>query len=437
MTVSRWSSTVRVVVVLAVTAVTVVGISEVTMRPNSTDRLTLLGVIIGSCVLAGGAGVGVPRVSRRITSLRRVMMLNAVAALAIVGVTVVAAAATMFLSNHDLNLVMIALGLGVGLGSILAVVVADPLRDDLDAIRHTVTRVAAGDLAVRTNVQRTDEVGEVARTLDAAIGQLAAADEQRVATDEARRWFLATVSHDLRTPLTSMRVAVEAIQDGMTEDPEADLKAMAREIVHMSGLVEDLSLVGRIESGGLELTTGIVDVAELADEAVEAMMPAARHQAVMLLLDADPGAVVDGAPRELARVVRNLLDNAIRHCPTGGSVRVAVRQQGARVEVEVSDDGPGFPVALLPTAFDAFTRADDARERRTGGAGLGLAIARGLVEAHGGGIGARPGPGGAVALWLPSAGGHAGPCRSSLPPALRSSVPWEVGSMIGTGTWES
>jgi signal transduction histidine kinase len=143
-----------------------------------------------------------------------------------------------------------------------------------------------------------------------------------------------------------------------------------------------------------------VDVSELADETIEALRPAAARRNVQLALETEGRVRAVGGPEALGRVIRNLVDNAIRHSPAGGRVVVRVEGNGTAL-VRVIDDGPGFPDGFLERAFESFARGDEARTRHTGGAGLGLAIAQGFVRAHGGTIWADRGPGGRVSFRVP------------------------------------
>jgi two-component system sensor histidine kinase BaeS len=146
-----------------------------------------------------------------------------------------------------------------------------------------------------------------------------------------------------------------------------------------------------------------IDLSDLADEALEGLRPTAAGRGIDLVLETSGHVRALGGPEALARVIRNLVDNAIRHSPEGGRVTVRVEGNGAAL-VRVLDDGPGFHPDFLDRAFESFTRDDDARTRRAGGAGLGLAIARGFVQAHGGSIWADAGPGGRVTFRVPSPG---------------------------------
>lgn len=376
--------------------------AEATMQPSPKDRAILVGIFVGVGIATLAAALALGRMTRRLRTIRTAVLAVAVGAVASATLAVLASAATMFLNSHDLRLVLVALGLGVGLGSVAAATVTSHLTDDLEAIGEVTRAVAAGRRDVRTGVVRPDEVGQLAAAFDEMVGQLADAEEKRDKMETARRDFLASVSHDLRTPLTSLRSALELLRDGMADQPDRYLAAMQGDVTLLTSLVDDLFLLARIESGGLVLHRERVDLAELADEAVEATAPTGHARGITLSVDVAGRAPVEADPRELQRVLRNLLANAIRHSPDGGVVRVQVRAIDGEVRVDVLDDGPGFDADFLDRAFDSFTRADDARTRSDGGGGLGLAIARGLVTAHGGVIHAEAGPGGRVAFTLPA-----------------------------------
>ncbi|MEA2009491.1 MAG: HAMP domain-containing sensor histidine kinase, partial [Actinomycetota bacterium] len=178
--------------------------------------------------------------------------------------------------------------------------------------------------------------------------------------------------------------------------------AMDRDISVLSSLVDDVFLLARLEEGSIEVESGTVDITELADEAIEVLGPIAAGANVHLELDADHRTIATGGSEALSRVLRNLLDNAIRFAPEGSTVVIEVRDdRGAKVRV--LDEGPGFDPQFVDDAFDRFTRDDPARGRTTGGSGLGLAIARGFIEALDGTIWAEPGPGGKVSFHLPAA----------------------------------
>ncbi len=340
--------------------------------------------------------------TRRMRSLRRQVLAVTLAALAIGAVAAALLARLMVLDSPELARVAGVLGLTAVLATVLVVLASVPLGRDARRLETTVRRIEDGDRTVRTGVERADELGHVAKALDELTARLDALERERASYAAERNAMLSSVGHDLRTPLAALRVAVDALSDGVAPDPERYVRSMRRDVEALGTLVDDFFLLARIESGRLDLHPVPLDLTEVADEAVEALAPAAAAAGVTLALDVSSHVHVQGNPTALGRVVRNLVDNAIRHAPAGSVVRVAVAADG-RPSIRVVDEGPGFPPDFGDEAFARFTRADASRSRATGGAGLGLAIARGLVEAHGGRIWIEAPPGGRVAFEIPAA----------------------------------
>jgi signal transduction histidine kinase len=243
--------------------------------------------------------------------------------------------------------------------------------------------------------------------------RLEAAFARQRELEEARQNLIASVSHDLRTPLASLRVMVEAIADGVARDPatvDRYIRAMERETISLGRLIDDLFEMARLDTTGPALRLAPSPVQRVVAETVEAMGAQAARQQIALRVAAPddlPPVLID--PDGVQRVVYNLVQNALRHTPADGSVIVEVLDRGLEVQVNVRDTGEGIPAADLPLVFDRFYRGDRARQRdATGastGAGLGLAIARRLVESHGGRIWvAQPPDGGSVfSFTLPKA----------------------------------
>jgi signal transduction histidine kinase len=385
----------------ALVVVAGMGVLEVVMHPTGRDRVEALTLFVIMATLAVGATYAVPAIASRVRSLGHTFSAVGIIAAALTAVGVGIGAWRMFLSVHDLHLLAVMLAVVAGLSSVFAVGMARSFRSDLTALRRATAQVAAGDLTARTGVDRADELGATASALDAMIGRLAAAEDRRRDDDAARRSLLAAIGHDLRTPLSALQASVEALEDGLATDAPHYLRSMSHDIAHLRALVDDLFLLARIEAGDLNVDHQPIDLAELADETVEAMAPVAIGRNIELRLEAAGRVPVRGGPEALGRVMRNLVDNAIRYAPARSDVVVRV-SNGDGALVEVIDQGPGFDGQLLETAFDRFSRGEPSRNRETGGAGLGLAIARGVVQAHGGEIWAHPGPGGRVAFRLPN-----------------------------------
>jgi two-component system sensor histidine kinase BaeS len=334
---------------------------------------------------------------RRLRPFDRLGVRFVAAMLAVLGVAVLMiaiAAQSMFINDQDQRLLMWVLIPAVLGAAFVAMLMARPVARDASKICDAAMRVADGDLSARTGVVRSDELGEAAAMFDTMVDRLGAVERERAV-------MLSSISHDLRTPLAALRASVEAIRDGVAPDPDAYLSGMERQITALASLVDDLQLHSRIVSGTIETTRTRLDLTELADEAMETLRPLAESRHVVLLLEAEHRVAVDADGPQLARVIRNLLENAIRHAPDGSVVLVQITADSSHARLRVVDQGDGFPPDFRDRAFEPFTRADPARDLRTGTAGLGLSIARGIVTAHGGTIGVADGAGGIVEVTLP------------------------------------
>ncbi|MEX1286350.1 MAG: HAMP domain-containing sensor histidine kinase [Acidimicrobiia bacterium] len=385
--------------VLAATALVVASIIlfELTQDPTGPDRLRLLAVVAGAGILALGLRWLLDRVSGRLRSLPLLLGVPAIGSLVVVAAAVTLAAAGMVLDTPQLPVVFVAIGLGAGLAILATAVVARRAVADLGAVVDVAVRVGDGELGRRTGVDRADEIGDLARAVDRMVDRLEVAAATREADQAARREFLASVGHDLRTPLTAITVAAEALADGVVDDPDRYLATIVAQAATMERLVADVTTLTTLDAGGVSATP--TDVVELVDETIEAMGPIADGRGVALVGD------VDGAPiwpldaHAMGRMLRNLVHNAVKHAPVGSIVTVSGRVVDGELVVSVHDEGPGFPPDLAERAFDRFVTGDPAR--RAEGFGLGLTIARSVAEAHGGRIGIGPGPGGTVVAHLP------------------------------------
>ncbi len=363
------------------------------------DEQSITLFIVATAVVAVIVALVAPMVLGKL-SLRR-----GVPALALIGPVLgvlgsLIGTGAMSLSGHDVGYV-IAVAVLTGVAAIIVGWrLARPLAQDLDRVAVTVSSIANGDRSARSGIERNDEVGDLAAAVDALGRTLARAEAERGAAEDERRAVVSALSHDLRTPLAALLVSVDALQDGMGDGP-TQLRAMRRNVLALERLVEDLFLLARADSGSLALQTEALDLAELLDEAIEAVGPSALDQNVELSAKLDAAVPIEGDDTALGRILRNLLDNAVRHAES--AVRVEMSSDGDVVRVAVIDDGPGFDDDFIPRAFERFSQADAARSRH-GGAGLGLAITQTLALAHEGSVVIEPGPGGKVTLELPCAG---------------------------------
>ena len=290
-----------------------------------------------------------------------------------------------FLPYYGLILVVVAV-----LCWMLAINIASPLR----GLAHTVEQFGRGDLGVRANFRRRDEIGDVARAFDRMAGRI----ETLLA---AERRLLLDISHELRSPLARLGVAVELARSG--EDLDTAPNRIQKESDRLNSLVGQLLEVTRAEGDPHALRRNVVRLDLLVGQVVEdSQIEAAAHQC-SLRYEKPGNVTVEGDPELLRRAIENVVRNAIRYSPHGSLVRVALESNGARAAVVVRDFGPGVPEEALPRLFDAFYRVDSDRDRASGGVGLGLSIARRAIEVHHGSMRARnAAPGLEVTIELPA-----------------------------------
>jgi signal transduction histidine kinase len=409
---------------LALAAATAVGLAfaAFVMRAPAPDVQRLGGIL----AVAGAASLALAGGTARLAGGRRVGLRLRVAAVYVAGlaltlINVLAAALLMFLSSHDLLLLLLALGFSTALALLFGYAVSGAVAADLGRLAAAAQRLSGGDLAARAGLGGADEVAQLGAAFDAMAGRLQQSIERERAQERARREMVAAVSHDLRTPLTTIRAMVEAVADGVVDEPaevRRYLGLMRGEVQHLSRLIDDLFELSQIESGALRLALAPTALPDLLAQTVAAYAAPARDGGVTLA-HAAPGPLpaVRADPARVMRVLRNLIDNALRHTPAGGSVWVEAQADGPAVRVTVRDSGPGLAAEETERVFERFYRGARARSRadqppgpgtaapQHAGAGLGLTIARGLVQAHGGRMWAesRPGSGAAFHFTLPAA----------------------------------
>jgi signal transduction histidine kinase len=358
--------------------------------------------VITNALLIGvgslGLGIGAAAVIRLLPSLR--LQLAALALLAVcLPLGVVLASGWVMFGMHDHGKV-VAVAVASALSALFgALLLARWLLRPLEGLRTASAKLAAGDLSARASESGPRELLE----LGASFNEMANGLEQLF---DARRQLVAWASHDLRTPLASLRAMVEAVEDGLAT-PDEYLPAIREQLGTLSLLVDDLFELARIDAGVLTLEVHDVRLGELVSGCLRALDAEARSRNIQLEARLDPAdPAVRIAPDKVERVLLNLLTNALRHTPSDGAVSVAVEPRDDHVVVSVEDSGNGLTSTAARRMFERFWREDESRTRATGGAGLGLAIAKGLVQAHGGAIWAENGSSGGarVAFTLPLAG---------------------------------
>ena len=301
-----------------------------------------------------------------------------------------------------LNRSLLWTGLAAGIGGVLLVSllsrqVLAPVRSLSSAARL----LGRGDLSQRVSTQGRDEISHLGRTFNSMAEDLEKVEQQR-------RSLMADVAHELRTPLSNIQGYLEAVRDGLLQPDNHTIDTIHQQALHLALLVEDLRLLALAETGALRLNMEPSSLEQVLEKSMQAVRPRAEAGSIALSLEVQPDfPLVEMDRTRIAQVVGNLLENAITHTPQGGRVTVSAEVTAAGwARVTVADTGAGIPPDDLPQVFERFYRADPSRTRSTGGAGLGLTIARQLVEAHGGAIHAEsePGKGSRFVFELPTAG---------------------------------
>lgn len=370
------------------------------------DDVLVIAIATAASAAVGAGGALAHR------ALRTRSLAGSLVVVALVGVGAVLAAAlgtarVMFLSGHDFRVLLIvsvvAGAMATGIGVALSRGVARGGRE---------LAVGAQSLGerpyLRAAVPLPTELAEVDSALHAASGRLRAAVARERALEASRRELVAWISHDLRTPLAGIRAMSEALEDGIATDPALVARyhgAIRTEADRLAAMVDDLFELSRINASVLVLTLHPVSLADVVSDALASAGPLALAQRVRLQASAEEDLpLVSGSAPELGRVLRNLLSNAIRYTPEGGTVRVELDASGGEVVLRVADTCGGIPEQDLPRLFDVAFRGSAARTPdQDSGAGLGLAIVQGLVEAHGGSaVITNTGPGCSAVVRLPA-----------------------------------
>lgn len=303
----------------------------------------------------------------------------------------------MFASQHDLLLAIVLLVFAGGMAMALGYFLSSTITDRIHLLKGAAEKLAEGDLKTRVPITGRDEVAALARAFNQMAEQLETADEKQRAVERLRADLVTWVGHDLQTPLASIRAILEALGDGVVDDPETIkryLNTAQRDVRSLSALIDDLFQMAQLNAGGIPLDRAQSSLSDLISDTLESFSELAARQGVRLegSVEANIDPVTMDTQR-IGRVLNNLIGNALRHTPARGEVRVHARRTNSGIEVTVSDTGDGIRPEDLPHVFDSFYRGEKSRSRATGGAGLGLAISRGIVQAHGGEIKVQSEPG--------------------------------------------
>ena len=365
------------------------------LQPPMADVRLLVLFMSGSGGLTVLLAFGLYRrgVARWFPSLRWSLLTTVVITVVLVLLNVWVTARLMFISEHDLVLTAALLLFGGLTAFLFGLYVSTTITDRISDLSAAAARLAEGKLDTRLLITGGDELSKLAETFNWMADSLQKIDEQKRQIEQTRRGLIAGVSHDLRTPLTSIRVMIEAIADGVVSDPDTITRYVTHslsELQHLSRLIDDLFELAKLDAGQIALHVEPSSLSDLISDVVSTMSARAAQREVTLSggsrPDIDP---VIMASDKIQRVLYNLIDNALRYTPPHGAITVRACREPQVVRVEVHNTGASIDPIHIPLIFNSFYRVESSRVRDDDGhrgTGLGLAIARGFVEAHRGHI---------------------------------------------------
>jgi signal transduction histidine kinase len=394
-----------------------IGLVFAVMRPPLADLLQLALAFGVTATVSGILGFVLHRLGwwRRIPSLSQTLTTGYVMAASLTLLTVWFTARMMFLSEHDLTLAGLLLLFASGICISFGYFISSSITQALSGLVRAAGQIGEGNFDIRVNVMGRNETAQLAQAFNVMAGQLGRAEADSRALEAARRDLVAWASHDLRTPLTSLRAMLDALADGVVDDPETVARYVRQsqaEVARMNSIIDDLFELAQLDTGHLLLKLEPTVIADLVSDTLEGFRLRAAEKGVHLQGQAAAGiGSIQCAPEKIGRVLSNLVENALRYTPSGGAIYISASHEPDQVILSVRDTGEGIAPQDLPRVFERFYRGERSRsresftsDRQTGaGAGLGLAIAKGLVEAHGGHIWARsePGNGSTITFSIP------------------------------------
>jgi signal transduction histidine kinase len=362
------------------------------MRPPLGDLEHMAQFLTITAAISVVAGYGAYRLNwlDRAPSLRWVLLGTYVLASLLTFLNVWLTARLMFASEHDLLLATVLLVFAGGIAVALGVFFTSALIDRLTRLEAATRAIENGDLAARAEIPGRDEIAGLAKSFNRMAQRLQVADQKQKELESLRRDLVAWAGHDLRTPLASIRLLVEALADGVVTDPQTAqtyLLQAKKQVDTLSLLVDDLFQISQLDAGGMPLHPEPASLSDLISDTLESFSGLALQKNVILSGSAGDGIdPVNIDVQWMGRALNNLVSNALRHTPPGGNVTLCAERVEGGVSVSVRDSGEGILPNDLPHVFERFYRGEKSRSRASGGAGLGLAIVKGIVEAHGGSI---------------------------------------------------
>ncbi|MGW8143801.1 MAG: sensor histidine kinase [Anaerolineales bacterium] len=368
-------------------------------KPPMGEVWLITGFLLITTVISAVAGYAAYRLGwmNRSPNIRTALLGSYALACLLTFINVWLTARLMFTDQHDLLLGTVLLIFAGAIAMALGYLLSSSFLDRIRSLDQAAKKIADGNLSIRVPVEGRDELAGLARTFNEMASQLEESAKKRRELEALRRELIAWIGHDLQTPLTSISAIIEALADGMIDDRETELRyidTVRKNISSLSNLIDDMFQMAQIDAGGLELNLESVSISDLISDTLESFTELAKHKEITL-----KGSVSDELgevrvdARRINRVLNNLVDNAIKHTPDQGLVEVCANKANKDVVVDVIDNGEGISEQDLPNIFDLFYRGDISKRSSISGTGIGLAISKGIINAHGGKIEVQSQPG--------------------------------------------
>jgi signal transduction histidine kinase len=362
------------------------------MSPPASDLQAMVIFLFITATVSGIIGYIAYRLGwmTQVKTIRWTLLISYVISSVLTFFNVWLTARLMFASQHDLLLATVLLIFAGGMAMVLGYFFSTAITDRIELLEQAAHSLAEGDLNSRVSMTGNDEVASLGTTFNQMAEQLKLATDRQQELKQLRSDLIAWVSHDLQTPLTSIQAILEALSDKILDDPDQEkryLETAQRNVQTLSALIDDLFQMAKIDAGGLPIDRSPNSLSDLISDTLESFSHIARQSELSIMGNVD--ANVDPVYMDvqlIGRVLNNLVSNAIHFTPEGGSISITAKRKGEQVNIIVRDTGEGIPPEDLPHVFESFYRGEKSRSRATGGAGLGLAIAHGIIQAHGGDI---------------------------------------------------
>ena len=368
-------------------------------NPPMNEVWLITGFLLVTTIISAITGYAAYRLGwmNRSPNIRTALLGSYALACLLTFINVWLTARLMFADQHDLLLGTVLLVFAGAIAMALGYLLSSSFRDRIQSIDLAAKDIASGNLSSRVPIEGRDELADLALTFNYMATQLEEAAEERKELEKLRKELIAWIGHDLQTPLTSISAVIEALSDGMVQDEDTRQRYFATaktNINALSNLIDDMFQLAQIDAGGLILNYQSVSLADLVSDCLESYSQIANRKEIILRGSVSPeiGEVEIDAPR-INRVLNNLIDNALQHAEERGRVNLIANKQNQHVEVIVEDDGLGISEDDLPYIFDQFYSGKKTRSTGTRRAGLGLAISKGIIDAHGGEISVTSQPG--------------------------------------------